>query len=156
MRAAGLAALAGLLLLDGAGSPAPAGEDLGWTRYRNARFAVSVEYPSRLFADTVEALNGDGIRSEPERGLSLRIWGRYDVLDERPHQALCLKSCAGETYRVDRPTTGISSGLRDGAVVYYKKCVLRDGEFHCFALEYPETKRRLFDPVAARMSRSLR
>jgi hypothetical protein len=78
------------------------------------------------------------------------------VLDERPHQALCLKSCAGETYRVDRPTTGISSGLRDGAVVYYKKCVLRDGEFHCFALEYPETKRRLFDPVAARMSRSLR
>ena len=44
MRAAGLAALAGLLLLDGAGSPALAGEGLGWTRYRNARFAVSVEY----------------------------------------------------------------------------------------------------------------
>jgi hypothetical protein len=155
MHGRGLSGLIGLFLLSVPRVPAAADQDLRWTRYRNARFGVGVEYPARLFAAPIEAVNGDGVRFEPQSGVSLRIWGRYNVLNQRPYQALCMRPCTGETDRVDRATAGVSSGLRDGAAIFYKKCVLRDAEFHCFALEYPTSMRRVFDGVAARMSRTL-
>ena len=155
MRGRGLMGLIGLFLVCGAGASPAADQDLRWSRYRNARFGVSVEYPAHLFAEPIEAANGDGIRFEPEGGLSLRIWGRYNVLDQRPYQALCMTPCTGETNRLDGATAGISSGRRDGAMIYYKKCILRDDEFHCFAIEYPEPLRQVLDGVAARMSRTL-
>ena len=155
MRSLCAAALAALGLC-GSGGPLHAQIDLKWTRYQNARFGVSVEYPAAIFAEPIEAANGDGVRFEPGRSLSLRIWGRYNALDQRPYQAVCLTPCAGETYRVDQPDTGISSGLGDGNMIYYKKCILRDGEFHCFDLRYFAPMRETFDAVAARLSRTLR
>lgn len=155
MRGICAAAFAALGLC-GSGGPSGAQQDLKWTRYQNARFAVSVEYPSAIFAEPFEAANGDGVRFEPGRSLSLRIWGRYNALDQRPYEAVCLTPCAGETYRVDQPDSAITSGIGEGNMVYYKKCILRDEEFHCFDLRYVASMRQTFDAVAKRMSRTLR
>lgn len=134
--------------------------DLRWSRYTNERFGASIEYPAALFPDPAEhSTNGDGIRLSNARSRAvLSVWGSNNALDQTPYLAICMSGCPGETYRLDRPSVAVSSGLTDGRI-YYEKCIAngRSAEsFHCFRLEYPASDKASFDPVLARMAKSLR
>jgi hypothetical protein len=137
-------------------------QDLGpWLRYTNARFGVSVEYPTGLFKESGEApANEDGTRFVSEAGAELRVWGSYSLFGETPYEAICGERCEGETYRLARTTVAVSSGVREGRI-YYEKCrLVRDRtdarQFHCVRLDYDAAAKAAFDPVVTRIADSLR
>jgi len=134
--------------------------DLRWSRYTNERFGASIEYPTALFPDPADLPeNGDGARfSDARTGAVLLVWGSHNSLGQTPYQSICMSGCPGETYKLDQPGLGVSSGLAEGRI-YYEKCLVsggKSGGFHCFRLEYAPSEKALFDPVVSRIAKSLR
>jgi hypothetical protein len=132
-----------------------------WVTYTNARFGVSIQYPSGLFkASGEEPANGDGARFFSDNGAELSVWGAYNLFGETPYAVICGQRCEGETYRLARTTVAVSSGLREGRI-YYEKCrVVRDRtnaqQFRCVRLNYDVAAKAAFDSVVKRIADSLR
>jgi hypothetical protein len=154
------------LLLPSGALPA---ED-GWTRYTNARYGASVEYPQFLTADGVIDLTDGmpgadkrqptGIRTIPlENGTEFAIYGLpRPPVGRSIYDATCpAGACIGETYSVKRSRIAISSGV-NGQIVFYRKCAARDSSqsVSCFEVFYPVSLKARFDPIVSRMSQSLR
>ena len=126
----------------------------------NWRFGTQIEYPAHLFDPdkAVESINGDGTTFGPNaHGARLMVWGSQNVLDQTPHQNICGDGCRGETHAVRERLLGVSSGVADGTI-YHSRCRIwpDGGLFRCFRIEYPETRRAIYDPVTARIGNSLR
>lgn len=131
-----------------------------WTLHVNSRFGTQIEYPAHLFDrdKAVDSENGDGTTFGPNAdGAKLLVWGSWNALTQTPHQNICGDGCHGETFAVRERFVGISSGVVDGTI-YYSRCRMSHdgGLFRCFRLEYPAARRATYDPVAARISNSLR
>ncbi|OYV40537.1 MAG: hypothetical protein B7Z80_04315, partial [Rhodospirillales bacterium 20-64-7] len=77
-----------------------------------------------------------------------------DEKKESPYRAACATDCTNETFHLDRPTLGISTG-RIGQMIFYSKCVRRAREMHCLHVIYPVMEQKLYAGVVARMSATL-
>jgi hypothetical protein len=133
----------------------------GWQRYTNERFGTMAEVPRHLFK-LVEPppANGDGRKFKADDGAELRISGSYgptvvtDNFEEYKTWLLEHAEMDRLTYRADRKDWLVVSGTR-GSNIVYRKVYEGCGAAHEVQIEYPAQVKALFDPVVARISRSL-
>jgi hypothetical protein len=136
----------------------------GWIRYTNDRFGTQVEIPRSFKAVEPKPANGDGREFESKDGARLWVYGsfgpyvvtenfedykRWLIRDEN-------KDGIRNTYIAEGKGWLVYSGIR-GATISYTKVIEGCGEIeHHMSIEYPAARKQTYDPVVARMSRSLR
>jgi hypothetical protein len=132
-----------------------------WTVYGNDRFGTTIEYPAGLFRMLPPPENDDG-RSFKARqgGASFIVFGSHNVF-EKSLAELRDEDVAGGgydavTYRRSGHDWYVLSGYRGGEIFYRKVMLSGDGAvIHTFEMTYPKQSKSLFDPVTARMAKSM-
>jgi hypothetical protein len=152
-RTAALAALV-LILPAVAASKAPA-----WTRYVNARFGYSIEYPAGAFVPERAPDNGDGRRFKAIRGKArFMVWGGNNVLKQSPKDFVAETSSACAEGRARYALTGkgmaVVSCERRGEVLYARRLFVKN-RMVGFQMTYPVSERGRWDMDLARMAESL-
>jgi hypothetical protein len=131
--------------------------------YNNARFAYHLSYPPSLLKPLPEADDGDGRAFQPANGhADTRVFGGYvsadsgQTIDGETKSALA--DCAGgkATYRLDKPDIQVVSCMRPDGSVLYVKTLQAKGTLIELRMQYPQTEKSVWDPVAAAMSKSLK
>ena len=132
-----------------------------WTTYMNPRFGTIADYPADIF--TVRdppPENGDGQGFGTEDGRAhLSIYGTRNVESDTPaNYVQKYVDRQGITYKRATARFYIVSGARD-ADVFYERCNFHDGSndiIDCFSVTYPAREKAVWDPIATRLSKSLR
>lgn len=124
-----------------------------WLRYKDPRFGTSTLYPVDLFSEQTATPTGATFSG---MGGFLEISAAHlsvNSVDE-------LRRLMAETPGYDRVTYSpqgrnwlVVSGYR-GENIFYEKYFVNDGVVEGFALDYPITSRKLFDPVVERIEDS--
>jgi serine/threonine-protein kinase len=132
-----------------------------WATYRNARFGTTVEYPAR-FRPGRPPENDDGLSFTAADGATLSVWGSFNALE---HDVAGLETFLREsldggeriTYRAAGRNWLVLSGTH-GERIFYRRYVLshRDEIINAFAIGYPAGVAAGYDPIVARIARSLR
>jgi hypothetical protein len=151
--------LAGLLLL----ASARDGTAETWKLYLNARFGTAAEYPAERFHAENPPANGDGQSFTAKDGAKLAIFASFNVEDDTPasHEAF-LRGASADYNEVTLRASGsnwlVLSGYR-GASIFYEKYIFarrKDAdEIHGFVLTYGRDAKAVYDPIAARIARTL-
>lgn len=133
-----------------------------WSRYANARFGYGIDVPPG-FSAAPEADNGDGASFAPADGAErLTVWGGSVTepdFEAEVAQRIAWTEADGWaiTYRAVTPRWASYSGTRAGRVLYARLVAACGGtEFAAFTLEYGIAELARFDPVVARLVRSLK
>lgn len=160
-----LLAAALTLLVATASGPATAAET--WQRYTNTRFGTSVEYPSGLFEPGEPPENGDGLAfSSKDGSAEIRVYGSHapsTVTGSFPEYRNWLTRHETNeglkvSYRAGGKDWFAVSGEVRGRIVYVK--VVGDcpglSVAHHVRIEYPFSDKALYDPVVARVAKSLK
>jgi hypothetical protein len=133
-----------------------------WSKYGNARYNYWIDVPPG-FSKVNESDNGDGGTSaSPDGRAELLVWGGY-LLD---------RSFAAESkwradqdradgwnvsYQKQQPKWAVWSGSKDGRIFYERAILVCGGDAAAyFRLEYDESQAKAFDPIVARLTKSLR
>jgi hypothetical protein len=132
--------------------------------YQNARYGTVAEYPADRFHPEPPPANNDGRRFTSSDGAELAIFASLNVDDDTPaqHEAF-LRSGSQDYSHVTYRATGSNwlalSGYR-GDLIFYEKYIFakgRDiGTIHALVVSYPRASKTLYDPIVARMAKSLR
>jgi hypothetical protein len=155
-----MAVLVGPLLV------APAPEAAAETRklYVNARYGAAAEYPADRFHPGRPPDNGDGQAFRAADRAELRIFAGYNLDDYTPAKyETFLRNGSSDytdvTYRATGNNWLILSGYRGDAIFYEKYIFVKGGGddvIHGLAVTYRRDTKALYDPIVARMVRSLR
>ncbi len=150
-----------LVLLPPPGSAAAA----EWSRHTNDRFGASAEIPA-WFRKLPDPANGDGFAfMSPDRRARIFVTGNYMVTPDgtvgfSEYKETLLQDAAGDGVKVTYRSGGRDwlaySGLKGSTIVYGKAIAACRDVVNRIHMEYPESERRTYDPIAARVSRSLR
>lgn len=126
-----------------------------WHLYKDQRYGTSTLYPADILSERVLTASGATFSGA---GGSLEISAApreiYSVaqlralIAETPGYGDTTYSRAGQHWLV-------VSGFR-GSDIFYEKYFVRDGIVEGFALEYPTSARRTFDPVVEKIEDSFR
>jgi hypothetical protein len=132
---------------------------LDWRMFQVPQYGTHLEYPAAVFAPVGESEKGVGQRFEREDGRAvLSIYARENEDDDTPASYLKknLRQPALDYERVTRSFFAISME-RDGTI-FYSRCNFsaRRSIIHCFDLVYPQSEKKVWDPVVTRISLSLR
>jgi hypothetical protein len=130
--------------------------------YVNVRFGTSVEFPAELFSQPQPpADNGDGQTWKAADGAELRVFGGYNVLDQKPAAFFAdivdnRKRYTTLTYSRIEDRWAVVSGFA-GDLVYYEKFLFgADDEIvHTLMLSYPKTLKSRYDPLVGPIANSL-
>lgn len=137
-------------------------KDDGWRTYANPRFGTIADYPASIFTRLEPPPeNGDGQTLTANDGAAkLSIYGSYNSADYtprsyvdkliRPRDAIAFERIAKNFFAV--------SGQRN-ETIWYQRCNFPGGDpdtIHCFMLEYPAKQKQRWDPIVARIAKSLR
>jgi serine/threonine-protein kinase len=132
-----------------------------WKTYFNDRFGTSIEYPSR-FKPGRPPDNNDGQSFTAGDGAQLAVWGSFNALE---HDVAGLEAFLREdpkegekiTYRAAGKNWLVLSGTR-GDRLFYKRYLLshRNEVENAFEISYPAALASAYDPIVARLSKSLR
>jgi len=131
-----------------------------WTRYANPRFGTVAEYPSDLFRAQRAPDNGDGQSFVARDGAKLVVFGGYNIDNARSADyETFLRKADGDayatvTYRASGADWLVLSGRR-GSSVFYERYLFRDDVIHGLVATYPVSSKSTYDPIVARMARSL-
>ena len=110
-----------------------------WSRYVNARFGYSIEYPD-IFPKNTESENSDGIWLESKDGKTrLTLSGGYNVLMQdgadmigtRKLEEVIKGESGSEWFRLVR---------REGKLIIHEYGVVNDEVWASFTFAYPATK----------------
>ncbi|MFQ3581732.1 MAG: hypothetical protein SNJ67_13105 [Chloracidobacterium sp.] len=130
--------------------------------YTNTRFGYHILYPADFTAQG-ESDNGDGQAFTNSDGAVLSVWGGYNVLGEKPAEALrrelqrCAQSRRQITYRRTGKTFLVISGYEaDGQQIFYLKKLMRSDVQIGFELVYPIAHRARYDREVVTIANSLR
>ena len=131
-----------------------------WTRYVNARFGFSLEYPAGAFVAERAPDNGDGRRYRAIRGAArFSAWAGHNVLDQTPRKWVQQMSADCRQGRARYAVTGkamaVVSCERRGEVLYAKR-LWGHGKITAFQMTYPTGERGRWDMALARMAESLK
>ena len=143
-----------------AGAAGVAAAQARWATCANPRFGTTADYPVDLFTKRdPPPENGDGrsFRTADDRA-QLAIYGSHNVENDTPASYLeKYVEREGVTYKRMTQSYYVISGLRDGNI-FYDRCNFRPGGnvIDCFILTYPAREKTAWDPIATRISRSLR
>jgi hypothetical protein len=155
MRLLALAIFALLAIL-----PRPAAAAAEWSHYANPRFGTFMEYPSARFEALPPPENGDGQSFKARDGAKLAIFGSYNIDESTPasYETFLRWDDSGKyahvTYRASGDDWLVLSGLRGGDV-FYEKYLFRGDTVHGLVITYPQALKAEYNPVAARVAKSL-
>jgi hypothetical protein len=137
-------------------TPSP-GKELRYKLYGNSRFGYSVEYPAELLIPQGEAPNGDGQIFRNDEA-EMRVYGSNLLLNEtlQAEYESLLKEKKGVTYKVVKKDFFVISGKDKGRIYYQKMMHGENDDFLIFMIEYPETKRAIYDEVVTRIVKSFK
>ncbi len=131
-----------------------------WTVYANPRFGTFADYPSERFHALRPPENGDGQSFQARDGATLAIFGGYNVENASPAayeaslRADDESGYAHVTYRANGDDWLVLSGIR-GDNIFYEKYLFKGDVIHGMVLTYPQSLKRDYDAIAARVARSL-
>lgn len=132
--------------------------------YSNSRFEYSISYPKKLLFPQGEAENGDGQKFlSKEADASLLVYGSHNINAQTIKERYREESRGGTienptkvvSYRVLKDNWFVISGYISGNI-FYQKTILNNDQFKTFYFEYPETKKKIYDPVVNRLSSSFK
>jgi hypothetical protein len=155
-----LAILAGLLLV----APAQEAAAETWKLYVNDRFGTAAEYPADRFHPGRPPDNSDGQSFTADDGATLAIFAHFNVDNDKPaHYEAVLRNgssdYSGVTYRATGNNWLVLSGYR-GDSIFYEKYIFAKGKdlgvVHALVVTYRSDTKAIYDPIAARMAKSLR
>jgi hypothetical protein len=141
---------------------APGDEDGEYRLYRNARAGYSLSYPSNLLAPQAESVDGTSRRFVSRDGRALLVataaTGRSaadlgELFERQSRGASADSPMRVVTYRVRRDDWFVVSGYEQSRI-WYEKTIAAGGTLASFRLEYDEAQRKIYDPVAAAVSKS--
>jgi len=142
----------------------PAFAETLYKTYSNKRFEYSISYPKDILYPQGEAANGDGQKFLSKEGdASLLVYGSHNFNDQTLEQRYQEESRGTTaenqtklvTYRVLKENWFVISGYVLGKI-FYQKTILNNNQFKTFYLEYPETKKKLYDPIVKQLSTSFK
>jgi hypothetical protein len=145
-------------------APAPEAAAETWKLYVNARYGTVAEYPADRFHPGRPPDNGDGQRFTAADGAELRIFASWNVDEDTPAKfETFLRSGDSDysnvTYRAAGDDWLVLSGNR-GDSIFYERYIFakrKDGDvIHALTVTYPRDAKGVYDPIVARMARSLR
>lgn len=139
-----------------------AGDATGrWGVYANDRFGTTIEFPADVFKMLPPPDNDDGRSFAARDGDGgFIVFGSHNVfemtLDELMEDDIAGGGHDSVTYRRNGEDWYVLSGYRGGDV-FYRKVMLADGGevIHTFEITYPRALKSTFDPIAARMAKSM-
>jgi hypothetical protein len=131
-----------------------------WTSYHNPRFGTAIDYPAR-FRPGRPPDNNDGLSFTAPDGATLRVWGSLNVLE---HDVAGLETFLREseegariTYRAAARNWLVLSGTRADHIFYQRHVFSHRNEVvNAFEISYPAKLAAVYDPIVARMAKSLR
>jgi hypothetical protein len=141
---------------------APAGAQNVWKTYRNERFGTSIEYPADRFHALPPPENGDGLRFEASDGAEFVVSAIRNALEEtfaEIQESYLQRDGQPKdiTYRTKGKNWFVYSGTRGDMIFYERHLVSHRNELiNTFEITYPASLKHIYDPIAARMSRTLR
>ena len=141
--------------------PASAVAQENWATYRNPRFGTTIDYPAR-FRPGRPPENNDGLSFAAADGATLRVWGSLNVMghDVAGLEAFLRENLdAGEriTYRAAGGNWLVLSGTRGERIFYTRYAFSRRNEIvNAFEISYPRALAANYDPIVARLAKSLR
>jgi hypothetical protein len=130
-----------------------------WGRYANARYGYAIDVPPDFVAQG-ESDNGDGqVFKTPTA--TLTVYGS-NIVEGDFEDAVKQREAWAESdgwaiiYQVSAPTKASYSGKRGGRILYARLIALCGGsQFAAFELIYSAADLVTFDPIVARLVRSL-
>lgn len=138
-----------------------------WSGYYNNRFQYQIDIPPN-FSKIKEADNGDGgVATSQDGGAELRVWGSYSIdrsfVDEAKWRIDEDRKVGWSvTYEKRQPAWAAWSGLKGNRIFYERTIpVCNDAapDFPSaaayFRLEYDQGQKEAFDPIIARLTKSL-
>ncbi len=155
-----MALLAGLLLV----SPVPEAAAETWKLYVNDRYGTAAEYPADRFHPGRPPDNSDGQSFTADDGAALAIFAHLNVDNDKPaHYEAVLRSGSSDysdvTYRATGNNWLVLSGHR-GDSIFYEKYIFAKGKdlgvIHALVVTYRRDTKAIYDPIVARMAKSLR
>ncbi len=136
-----------------------------WTTYSNSRFGTTIDIPPGFVNDVPEPANGDGLTFHSVDGKAeLLVWGN-NLVNENFNQdvAARLKRDMEDGWKISY-VAGVNgsgwqvySGTREGRLLYAKSISsCKETQALHFRIEYPGAQNADFDPIVARLSKSLK
>ena len=132
-----------------------------WKPYGNARYNYWIDVPPD-FSAIEESANGDGGTAQsPDGNATLAVWGSYPSeggFAKEVKWRIAQEETEGWSvaYQRQKPKWAVWSGVKGGRV-YYERAIPVCGDVVAyFRLEYDKTRSKAFDPVVARLVKSLR
>ena len=135
-----------------------------WTNYSNARFGESIEIPPGFVNDVPEPENADGLTFHSADGkAALLVWGS-NLLDEdfKSDAASRLQSEKDDGWEVSYQTQSgnewsVYSGSKAERIMYQRAISSCKGsQALYFRIEYPKAQQPDYDPIVARLGKSLK
>jgi hypothetical protein len=130
--------------------------------YHNDRFDYSIEYPKDVLFPQGESDNGDGQKFlSKDADASLIVYGSNNALKQSLEEVYREESRGGTTenpkkvvtYKLLEDNWFVVSGYNSGRV-FYQKTIFHDDVLKTFVLEYDESQKELYDPIAKRLEKS--
>lgn len=133
-----------------------------WARYTNDRFGTVIDLPLLFTVIEPPPTNGDGREFSSKDGARLRVYGSHGSntvtgsFDEYKTWLIAEKGADLHiTYKAEGKGWIAFSGLK-GSMIAYEKVIEGCDAGHHLSVEYPASKKKLYDPIVTRMARSLR
>jgi hypothetical protein len=137
-----------------------AGAD-NWLTYQNDRYGTTIDYPD-IFKMQRPPDNDDGRAFKSADGATFTVSASYYVLDSNLaeyHDFIVKNLDSGSivTYEARGDNWFVISGTR-GAAIFYERHLLSHGAQmnEDFVISYPAALKASYDPIVARMAKSLR
>jgi hypothetical protein len=134
-----------------------------WTLYRNERFGFRLQYPADILIPDKSSAEGDGQTFVGLRGhgrlLAGALYNREGHTIESYQRFVAKQSWSG--YRVTYAPRGLTWFVLSGESetdTFYEKVMFgrRGAVINSFALIYPTSSKRLFDPIVEAIENSFR
>jgi len=138
--------------------------EIVYKTYHNKRFEYSINYPKNILYPQGEASNGDGQKFlSKEADALLLVYGSYNIheqtIKEHYEENLYNKTEESQpkviTYQLLKGNWFVISGYVSGKI-FYEKTILNNNQFKTFYFEYPEIKKKTYDPIVKRLSTSFK
>lgn len=128
-----------------------------WATYHNARYGYSISYPADLLKAGGEADNGDGQRFS-NRSVGMSVYGTQMLLNETLLQEFndVVEKSESVSYKIYKPNFFVVSGTDDNRTFYQKTIARPDGTFITFYIQYPSSKRAVYDKLTAKIVKSFK
>jgi hypothetical protein len=133
----------------------------GWAPYGNARYNYWIDMPPG-FSKIEESANGDGGTSRsPDGRAELAVWGSYPGENDFSRDVKWrVDQERSDGWSVDyqrlKSRWAVWSGSKGGRLYYERAIPVCGGAVAYFRLEYDKAQAGSFDPIVARLGKSLR